>query len=698
MEAWETLLTEDAKRVHEINRPFNPITGEGSIGRRIKIEIADFPVKIQYVPCQMMKIKIFADIVKVGSIKKYVESSTGETFTNELLDEYCKSITRIRCMFDFLFWAFMFAIIKNKQGGDNIHFFPRIPQRHLLMKLEGMRLKGKPIRLVLLKARQWGGSTLIELYIAWIQLVIKPGLNSNIVAHVKGASAEILSMYELIIQEYPIWMLHAPDEEYSEGESKWEGVRGSTNIWRIPQRNCKIKIGSAEKPDSARGGDSSLVHLSETAFWKKTENKTPEDIIRSTTSGILYSPLTLIVYESTANGTGNFFHKEYLAAKDGTSQFEALFIPWFEIEMYSLPFKDEKEKEQFAKSLWDNRNNTYVASDRSEPGKYLFRLFKLGATLAAINWYVHERSKYHDHADMAAEFPSDDFEAFKHSGARVFDQYKVEELRPACRPPKYVGDISGKADSGEEALDNLCFSEDRQGVLQVWQLPETFTDIKVTDRYLVVVDIGGRSKKADWSIITVFDRYWMSELNGKPTVVATWVGHIDMDLLAWKAAQIAKFYDDALLVIESNTLETKDKDHIVDGDQAPFILQQLKDAYDNLYARTSPEDNIREGTPVKYGFHTNSLTKPLIISFLIKCVRERLYIERDDETLKEYIEYERKQNGSYGNIEGGHDDRLMTRAIGLYICYNQMPRPRLITIKAEPVTSSHKLINNMTTI
>ena len=75
-----------------------------------------------------------------------------------------------------------------------------------------------------------------------------------------------------------------------------------------------------------------------------------------------------------------------------------------------------------------------------------------------------------------------------------------------------------------------------------------------------------------------------------------------MDLLAWKAAQIASFYDDALLVIESNTLETKDRDRVVDGNQAPFILNQIKEVYPNLYARKQSDEDIKEGKPVRYGF------------------------------------------------------------------------------------------------
>ena len=150
-----------------------------------------------------------------------------------------------------------------------------------------------------------------------------------------------------------------------------------------------------------------------------------------------------------------------------------------------------------------------------------------------------------------------------------------------------------------------------------------------------------------------------------------------MDLLAWKSAQIAKWYNDALLVIESNTLETKDRDRHVDGEQTDFILLQIKDVYDNLYARKQSEQDIKEGAPVKYGFHTNLSTKPMIISTLVKVIRERAYVERDEGCLDEYNQYEKKQNGSFGAIMGKHDDKLMTRAIGLHICFYEMEPPKI---------------------
>jgi hypothetical protein len=211
----------------------------------------------------------------------------------------------------------------------------------------------------------------------------------------------------------------------------------------------------------------------------------------------------------------------------------------------------------------------------------------------------------------------------------------------------------------------------------VWDLPEVDPDEQVTHRYLVVVDIGGRSRKADWSVILVLDRLFMIE-GGQPMVVAQWYGHIDMDLLSWKAMQIAAFYDDALLVIESNTLETHDKDRDVDGDNSQFILQQIRDVYPNIYARRQKEEDILNGKELKYGFHTNVSTKPMVIATLVMAIREHSYVERDERCLDEYNFYERKPNGAYGAIAGKHDDLLMTRAIGLHICFFEMDPPRVI--------------------
>ena len=673
-EAIQAIIKENERRNAEIYAKFDPVSGEGSVGERKRVVIDDFPISVQWLPVEMLRVPLVRQIVECGSVRAFLADNLNVEYTEEDRLKVIEQFVRIRCRYDFAFWAAVLVYIKRKGGGEDVLFRLSRPQRRFVERLERLRKAGKPIRIVLLKARQWGGSTVSQLYMAWLQLVHKVGLNSLIIAHQGAGSDEIKDMFDRMIKAYPVEMLHKLGEAYDANEPKLVGVGKSGSIYRVPQRNCKIKIGTAERPDSCRGGDYNLVHLSEVGLWKATEGKKPEDIVRSACSGVLYRPYTMIVYESTANGTGNFFQREYDMASKGKSQFEAMFVSWFDIEIYSTPVDDILS---FAANLYDNRNNDNVASSREESGKYLWWLWEKGATLEAIHWYILERAKYNEHASMASEYPSDDVEAFVHSGTMVFDKYKVEAFKKYCKEPRFVGDVYADADEGKNALKNLRFVEDRQGVLWIWEKPEIDEDEKVTDRYLTVVDVGGRSSKADWSVIVVFDRLFMAE-GGRPAVVAQWYGHCDIDLLAWKAAKIAAFYDNSLLVIESNTLETHDKERDVDGDQSQFILNQIKGVYPNLYARKQSEEDILQGLPTKYGFHTNVATKPMVISTLVKVIRENLYVERDARCLDEYLTYEKKPNGAYGAIIGKHDDLLMTRAIGLHICFYEMELPKFV--------------------
>lgn len=687
----KSILKENRRRNDENNAHFDPITGKGSIGERKKVIIEDFPIREQYLPVEMLSNAFVKKLIKAKTIANFLKSIGGES--KEDRAKVVQTFVMVRIRYDFPFWAASFAKIKNKEGGDDVQFCLTRPQRKFVKVLEKFRKAKKPIRIILLKARQWGGSTTSQLYMAWLQLVHKKGLNSLIIAHQGSGTDEIKDMFDRVLKAYPIELLYGIGDSFNPDEPKLVGVGKSGAIYRVPQRNCTIKLGSAERPDSCRGGSYSLIHCSEVGMWKKTKGRSPQEIVQSC-SGLLYKPYTMIVYESTAKGTGNFFHTEWCAATapNSKSAFYPLFISWYDIDQYSLPFKSKEEEIEFATNLYNNRNNLNVDSNREESGKYLWWLWEKGATLEAIKWYIIERSGRDDHGLMASEYPTDDEEAFVHSGARVFDKHKVDVLRSSCKPPRFIGDVYADGDEGRGAVTNVRFVPDAQGILHVWELPDeareqkkgeisayvctsTSTEV-IQHRYLTVVDIGGRSNKADYSVVTVFDRLFMMD-GGKPAIVAQWYGHTDIDLLAWKAVQIAAFYENSLLVIESNTLETHDRERSVEGDQSTFILNQIKDVYDNLYARKQSEDAIREGLPLRYGFHTNVSTKPMIISNLVKVVRERMYIERDQRCLDEYITYEKKPNGAYGAIIGKHDDLLMTRAIGLHICFNEMELPTI---------------------
>ena len=653
--------------------PFNPVTGHGSIGDRVELHIPDYELPVQLVPKAMLQEQLIKHILKSGGIEAYLTKNYDEEDIDNARELVYKALIKIRSKHDFPFWAYTFVRIKPKGGGEDIPFKLNRPQRRLVAKMEEQRTARKPIRIILLKARQWGGSTAVQMYFAWMQLVHKKNWNSCIASHANSVSATVRGMYTKMLGYYPQWMLWPLGEEYDENAPKITSFENQQTIQMIPARKSKIRIATANAQENLRSEDVSMVHATEVALWPDTTLLHPEDFVAAVMASTDPLPDTIKVIESTAKGSGNYFHREFEDAMRGIGEYTPICVTWKEIEKDTIPFSSPEEKQEFATWLYENRKQKEAPNRRSESGEYLWQQWEDGATLEGLNWYVTERRGRSSHDHMASEAPSNWIEAFTATGEELFSRGAVEELRKGCRLPKHIGEIQGDSIIGERCLQNLSFHEDDRGDLAIWALPESWDGEEVRNRYLVVVDIGGLSQNADWSVILVLDRYWMIE-GGKPTVVAQWRGHIDHDILAWKAAQIAKYYNNALLVVESNSL---DRERDVNADISEFILAKVKDVYDNLYMRERKEADAMNRPTYMYGWHTNVDTKPKIIANLRSVVRERGYVERDEQCLDELVVYV-KNGRKYEAKSGYHDDLLMTRAIGLWISMEEMDPPCIV--------------------
>lgn len=704
----EIIERNEAKKKEKF-KPFNQLTGLNCTGDRFYLHIADAPsskdfsYKDLYLPKEMGSLKIVQDLKKLGSIQALYEYN-GETLTNTSYQQLWVNFCDLRQQFDFEFFAATLATINDKLTSTRVNFKLNSGQRKLLTELEHLRTLGVPIRIILLKCRQWGGSTLIQIYMSWIQLFIKKNWNSVICAHVKDASITIRSMLDSLINSMP-----------RTGGVKFsiKNFAGTQNIKHIPQRGCRITVGTAIEPDSVRSQDAKMAHLSEVAFYPDTEMQSTNDLIKSIVGSVPRVPSSFIAYESTANGVGDWFYEEYQKATKKESAFYAVFVAWFEIEIYSHDFTNNEyftDKGRLAEGTIEDFVKTLDTYELM-----LFNTYEK-CTLENINWYRVKKSEFKSHSDMKQEYPSDEVEAFQGSGSPVFHAEHVERLRREyCLDPIAVGTIVGDGDISTARLnpdettkifDNIRFVNDTSLLdlagtsnelvldnkfdckIRIWDFP---SDSDVLNRYVVSVDTGGRSKKADWSVIKVFDRLFMTS-GGVPEVVAMWRGHLDHDMLVWTAAQIATYYHNALLVFESNTHETEYR--TTDGDHTEFIFNTLSKYYDNLYARETPDTDVKDKAPIKYGFHTNTATKTAIIDLYTVLLREIGYYERCQITLNEARTYEKTKKGKYEAKQGKHDDALMTTMIGLWVCYNtDMP-----SIKPENNIKRNRTIINESTI
>ena len=630
---------------------YDPLTGQGSFQERYKISY-NFKSERStvYLPMTCKDEALINHLTK----HKYNFETASEAL--DIKDDLLfKAFMELRNRHDFEFWAITAVIIQDKETKEERPFKLRLAQRLLLSRLEKMRLAGIPIRVILLKARQWGGSTLVQIYMAWIQIMHKENWHMAVVAQVEDQAKGIRGMYSRLAKKYPKDLGRITIKPY-EGSSKNKiGI----------EHGGILSIGSAEQPDTIRSQDLAMLHLSEVGLWGTTKNKSGDDLAQSLRGALTDVPYSVCVMESTAKGVGNFFHREWQKAEKGESNYIPEFIAWFQIDMYrhsvDTIIADYGSIDEFVASWSD----------------YEKQLWNWGATIQGIAWYRWKlRDMGGDTWRMQSEYPSNAGEAFQSTGDRIFAPAYVHNLRETIMQPVAVGNLIGDAHKGPDSLNNITFVPQKDGKLWIWRFPHE-VGLSEADKKAGIVgyrnqtcsfaDVGGRTETADKSTVTVMDRYCMID-GGVPEVVAEYRGNLDQDLFAWDAVRLSKWYHNALFAIEVNSLRSNQSE---DGEHSMTVLDEIKYHYNNLFKRISPE-KINQQSVMYPGFHTNSGTKEMIINTLNACARDRAYIERSERLCSEMDTYERKPDGRMGAVDGAKDDLVISRAGAVWLATKYM--------------------------
>lgn len=674
-----SILAENEKRWERLRAEYDPVTGEGIAEltglKRVKLSIPDFAIPVQWVPPEMMQNKLVKEIRKAKTIANYIATKKWKYAAPSTL-EIERRLRRIRHKYDFCCWAFFCIKIRHKKLKKRVRFVLNLPQLEAFAKCERLRALHAPISLIILKARQWGGSTFCFFYQVWLMFKWNEFHSFAIAAHTSSASQTILTMLKRTIKDYPAWDLGLPDGT----QLSLSPADSTGHAFAIKDQNGKqvlegfIYVGSAEKPDTLRSKDINGAHYSEVGVWPDTPGKQSEDIIADIEGGMTDDEDTMRVMESTAKSSDDFFAKVWDSCKDGQGGYEQVFIASRDI-IYDV--KDITDKREFIQWLYEHRNDETPNGKWKDAGKYYWWLWEIGSTLEHINWYRYRRLRL-SFAKMCNEAPETPEQAFFTAGNHVFDPFQVQEKAKKCREPVLVGDLVADGEKGQEALQNIRFIPNSTGNLRIWEKPD---DSPVSDRYVVILDPRrGASEGADPAAITVIDRLLMMEdfgLNGKPGVVAEMNYKADPDLQAYDAMRLAAWYNNAKLVIESNTMESMDAERNNGIDPFEYIMEIVAKIYKNIYMRSAPEEKADGSIEFKYGFQTNKLTKPKIINFMKECLRDDLWDEPSrycTDQMASYMEDHGKTNAEHGK----HDDVVMSRAIGLWVCYKEMPWPAWI--------------------
>lgn len=187
-------------------------------------------------------------------------------------------------------------------------------------------------------------------------------------------------------------------------------------------------------------------------------------------------------------------------------------------------------------------------------------------------------------------------------------------------------------------LTNIRFVDDKNGPIKVYKEPEPGVP------YVFGCDTAGDG--SDSNVAQGIDNR-----NGEQ--VCTLRQQYDEDVFAKQVYCLGVWYNTALIGIETNW--------------STYPVRELERLnYPKQYVRETV-DNYTHKIKKAYGFETNMKTRPVIISELVKAVREDITLVCDKDTLTEMLTFIRNEKFRPEAEEGAHDDCVMSLAIAHYI-------------------------------
>lgn len=527
------------------------------------------------------------------------------------------------------------SFIENPESGLKIVGFDGLThplkftwsQNQIHEEIERQRREDKPVRLVILKARQVGISSSIAAD-AYTQAFNRNNFYGLVMAHKKEVTESLFrTKYKFYHENLP------PDLQIPlKRSNKSELLFGPTN--------SVLQVVTATSNTAVRSRTLWYLHASECGFY---------DDLDTLKTGVEPSvprlPGTTIIWESTANGVGGDFHDLYFAAKAGENGYVAKFLEWFkDPDLVLRPWQTEKEMDAYMSFVYEKRPDLKDRADqyRLRPEQVAFYYDRL------IGWYGGDERK------MCQEYPCDDSEAFLASGDPVFSTKYTSEFANLCREgERFDPTISFSSFDNLRPAQNLVPNKDTY--LEVWERPRP-------DRYYVIsVDPSAGHETSDYQSAYVFDMFTQN-------IVAHLHGRRD-----------PKFFTEEMLIPLGKMYSGKNSSGgaliAVERDGiGEIVISYLKDVYFNLYIWRK-----EAGFGVKFtstiGFEMSKSMRPALVvegRQLMEARRADPNLIPDKMLVSEIRTFVHAKDGRPEASSGCHDDRVMSWLIGIKVCIQEL--------------------------
>lgn len=483
------------------------------------------------------------------------------------------------------------------------------PQRRLYEAIRAQWQAGKPVRIIILKARQMGFSTLTEAIIFFLTITARL-VESMIVAHKDEATANLFRMSKRFYDELPAAM--RPMQKASNAQElvfdRPAKMKGDAE-----GLGSRIRCATAGGSGVGRSYTLKCLHLSEYAFWPGNKAETFTGLVQAVPD----KPGTVIIIESTANGYDDFKKKwdaAVEAQRNGTDGFVPIFFAWFEMPEYRrtpLPgFTRTREEEELAE--------TFGLDDEQ---------------LAWRRWCI-EVNCGGDIDLFHQEYPCTPDEAFISTGRCAFDKQALVLRRETVRKHPWERGRFRYTIGPDGRITAWVWVPEKDGPLRIRRHPERGVP------YVLGGDTAGTG--SDFFVGQLID-------NRTGEQVAVLYHQFGEREYANQMYCLGMYYNEALLGVEVNY-----------STYPEMRLEEL--GYPNLYVRER-YDNFLGKTVDAFGFETTPRTRPAIIDGLKDVAKYSLGTIHDYETLGEMLTFVYDENWRPAAEQGEHDDMVMALAI-----------------------------------
>lgn len=354
---------------------------------------------------------------------------------------------RRRLLTDFEFYASKALKIRTKEGTVVPLVLNDAQRQFCDVVVRQLQTTGK-VRVVVLKGRQQGLSTVIEGLLFWWATQHK-AVKAIVMTHQAESTKALFDMVRRYYENCPEAV--KPKTKYSSRKELSFDVLDSSYM-----------VATAGGEGVGRGETLQLAHLSEAAFYPPA---TARENINGLMQAIPNSPGTMVFIESTANGVANPFHAIWKSSVEGQSEYEAVFIPWFIQKEYRepVPTKFEKTPDELA----------LVEKFDLDDQQLMFRRKKIA---------VNGLEMFHQ------EYPCTADEAFLTSGRPVFNSQTLNERLAVT--PEIVSRL---------ALEGSDWQEHPRGELLLYK------HVDPGETYYIGADVAMGIRGGDFSVAQILD-------------------------------------------------------------------------------------------------------------------------------------------------------------------------------------------------